>query len=295
MFSGELYFNTKKELVTFYKLNHPEVYNNYLKTESEIRLCKFYGFRKLLNRGNQERISKFTESLTEFNLARILIPKVLNTFQYEPNEYRGREVDFKFNNILISVKSISAKDYEKLEFKEFQKLRKEGGGEKNFQHKEFSNTSIEFVENSLGMPTMSRTETGNIGFSDSDLFQMSPVLKSLGLLDSFKEDIYKKVIFINNYSKHFHYYHIKDIANWYFELNIKNYIPIFYSDPSWYLRMFKQEVKNNNVDAIVFMCCPDSILVWPKNCFSDMIGNDRRLVVYSRDKDLLKVLDTIFT
>jgi len=293
MASIENYFKNKEVLLSFFKKNRLEAYGNYLAVINDIKKSGFPGVKKLLSREKTDKTSDFLAFLTEFNLANLFLGKKSQGLNYESKRFN--KIDFVLDDILIEVKNINAKDYEKDEYKNICDLESSGGGEIVLTHKAFSETFIKVEKTPLNTYSWERIETGNRGFLNSDLSQMSLMLKYAGEFESKGSfNGLKKVLFFMNYSEDFHYYHIDDMAYWYFGYKPKNYSFIFQTQPSWYYKMFKKEKKENNIDAIVFMACPENILIWPNGCFNDKIQKRTRLAIYAKDEQINEKLKKIF-
>jgi hypothetical protein len=291
----EFYFKNKKEQLDWFEKEIPESYLEYLETKKIIKESNFSGSSNLLKReASDETIENFLTGLTEINLANLLIRKKVKDLTYEPKGISG--VDFSFDKILLSAKSLNAKNYEIVEHDEIEKMKEADGGKNVLQHKGFSDTLIEVEKNSMGTHTYSRIETGHSGFLDSDIAQMSPPLEYIGRFEDQANGVdgYKKVLFILPYSSQFKPYHMRDIALWYFDCLPKGYHRIFNNDLNWYAKLLKKARKDNTIDAIILML-PPRPLIWPNNCFGEAMHKQNRVEIYTRDPELLKQLKYIFS
>jgi hypothetical protein len=290
----ETQFKTKTELLAWFQKEAPEWIAEYEPAKKAVRDNPFSGSVKLLKRENDEKLPGFHAFLTEFNLGYLLMSKKVTNLAYEPKGMPS--IDFSFDHILLSVKNLQMKGYEKDEQERIQKMINAGGGKDSFSHKKesFSDTHLKVEKNAMGTFTQERTEIGTSGFLESDLFQMSPPLKYMGEFEQAALPAEsKRVLFILNYSEDFKPYHALDIGLWYFGLP-KSYMPIFHNDMSWYQKLFVQPKKLNNIDAVIFMFPPNP-LIWPRVCFSDVINKNPRLSIFTKDPELLSELQSIFS
>lgn len=290
----ELYFKNKKELLSWFEKEIPESYLEYIAAQKTIREANFLGSASLLKREvSDNTIDNFLTVLTELNIANLLIRKKVRNLVYEPKGISG--IDFSFDNILLSVKSLNAKNYEFKEYNEIEKIKSVGGGKNNLNHKGFSDTLIEVEKNSMGTYTYTRLETGHSGFLDSDIAQMSPPLAYMGEFEG-KANIAgsKKVLFMLPYSSEFKSYYALDIGLWYLDYLPKDYHRIFNNDHSWYLKLFNKAQKENSIDALVFMF-PPTPLIWTIKCFGEIINKVHRVQIYTKDTELLGQLSSIFS
>jgi hypothetical protein len=289
-----LHFKKKKEVLEWFEKNIPESYTEYLAVKEQVKNSRFSGSTRLLNKETRdETLENFLSFLTELNLANLFLRKGVTDLSYEPNGYPG--VDFSFRKVLLSVKSIQTKNYQRTEQDFIEKLKQEGGGKGTLQHKSFSDTHIEVEKNEMGTFTYTRLETGHSGQLDSDVAQMSVPMKYIGEFEEQSNiEGYKKVMFTLSYTSEFRPYHAIDIGLWYFDALPKNYLRIFRSDPSWYLKLMCKEKKQNSIDALIFMFPPQP-LIWPESSLAEVVQKEPRLRVYSRDDDLLNLLKVVFS
>ncbi len=293
--NAEFHFKNKTELLNWHEKETPASYAEYLKAEDVVKESKFPGSAKLFRTiSNDQTTDRFLAFLTELNLANLLLLKKVTGLHYEPASV-GQNIDFSFDDILVSVKNIQAKNYERSEHEEIQKMMEAGGGEKSFKHKEFSEVSIDVQKTALETYSYARLETGSGTQSSlgSDWSQMGPPLKNIGEFDDApKVEGCKKVLFINVYSEQFHLYHAEDIAWWYYDSFPTGYIPIFSEDG--YIKLFGKDSKRNSIDALVFMFPPDP-LVWPQSCYAEEVNKRTRLTIYTKNTQLKDQLKNIFS
>lgn len=293
MSDPQLSFKTKTELLDWFKAQAPEWVSEYPSTLEKIKQSGFPGVIKLLKKEPDETLYNFLTFLTELNVANLLLDKEKRDLCYEPKGIGG--VDFSFDHLLVSVKSLNTKNYEKVEQEEIERLKNAGGGQNVLTHKNFSSILLEVEKNETGTYMYSRTETGHSGFLDSDLAQMSPPLKYIGEFEGQSNTgKHKKVLFFLNYSQEFRHYHALDIALWYFNALPKNYQRIFQQDPNLYFKLLAKEKKENTVHALVFMFPPNP-LIWPASCYGDVISDKRRVLIFCPDPNLEKELMAIFS
>ena len=291
MSNPSLHFQTKSELLEWFQKELPDSHKEYLNTLTVIKSSGHAGFVSLCKRGDDETIKNFITFLTELNIGNILHHKNVRNLSYEPKDIAG--IDFRYDDILLSVKSLDTKDYERAEHGKLETLKAAGGGTDTFPHKVFSHTSLEVEKTEWDTYSYSRTETGNGAFLGSDIDQMSAPLQHLGEFES-QANIngYKKVLFFVPYSPEFRHYHALDIGLWYFDLLPSQYRGVFH-DPDWYWKLFKQESKKKNIDAIIF-AFPPRPLIWPTGCFNDISHGKRRMLIFASDADFHKRLESVF-
>ncbi|MBP9715509.1 MAG: hypothetical protein KBD52_03420 [Candidatus Pacebacteria bacterium] len=293
--NAEFHFKTKIELLKWHEKETPASYSEYIKAEATVKEVKFPGSVKLLRTiTNDQTVDRFLAFLTELNLANLLLLKKVTSLHYEPVSV-GQNVDFSFDDILVSVKNVQAKNYEKSELAEIQKMTEAGGGEKMLRHKEFSDVSIEVQKTALGAHSYTRLETGAgvNGFLSSDLSQMEPPLKNMGEFDAApKVEGFKKVLFIAVYSEQFKVYHAEEIASWYYDSFPAGFRPILSEE--WYMKLFGKERKSGSIDALVFMFPPNA-LIWSQSCFAEEISERTRLTIYTKNAQLKDQLKNIFS
>lgn len=290
---SERFFKKTEEIVEWHKTHYPESHESYLEKRKNITKSRFSGFAKLLrNLDANKTIPEFLSFLTEFNLADLFLSKGVKDLSYEPAEMPG--VDFTFDNLAISVKNLHPKNYEKADQDVIDRLQAKGGGSERIVRKDFSSITIEVKKTEMGTFSWERTETGHSGFLDSDVDEMSAALRYIGEFENTETSSRKKVLFFFIQSKEFAQYYIQDIVIWYFGYQVPNYPPIFQNDPEWYLRLFKKPRKMMNIDAIVFMYAPNTLLSWPVGCLGD-VGKEPRLQIYTLDKTLRDQLKILFT
>jgi hypothetical protein len=291
----ELQFKTKTELLAWFGKEAPEWIAEYEPAKAAIKAKPFSGSVSLLKREHDDTISGFQAFLTELNLGYLLMMKEVSALAYEPKGVPG--IDFSFDQVLLSIKSLQMKDYEKTEQEKIEKMIAAGGGKEDFSHKDpsFSSTFLEVEKNELGTFTRTRTEIGHSGFLESDIYQMSPPLKYIGEFENLvAAEGLKKVLFIFNYSEEFKPYHALDIGLWYFGAYPKDYMPIFHNEMSWYDKLFGAAAKKNNIDALIFMFPPNP-LIWPRACFGEVINKNPRVSIFTKDTALGDELRLIFS
>ncbi len=233
----ELYFRDRGEVIKWHQDKIPGSYERYLEIRGKIKSSGFPGSVKLLrNVDSHESVTGFASFVAEMNLANVLLDKKVTGITYEPKSMST--IDFIFDDIAISVKSLHPKNYQKNEQTRIEKMQIEGGGTATFTHKNFSSTRLQvdkIAEDTFGWE---RTETGHAGFLDSDLDEMSAPLHYMGELEQVKVDERKKVLFFFVQSGEFKHYYIDDIFAWYFGAqNYQHYI--FQNDMQWYYKLFR--------------------------------------------------------
>jgi hypothetical protein len=293
MSNPELYFKNKTECLEWFRANAPDAYEEYLATLGKIKQSNFPGKSSLSRKATDETIENFLTFQTELNLANFLLIKGKADLVYEPTDVRG--VDFSFESIFMSVKSLTTKRYEKVEHEGIAAMRSAGGGKNTFQHKKFSDTHIEVEKNKMGTYTQTRTEIGHSGFLDSDIAQMSRPLEYIGEFEG-QANVpgRKKVLFFFSYSAEFKGFHGTDAAAWYFDVHDPH--SIFGNDPSWYLKLMKKDKKIGNIDALVFAGPPHPLaLIWPLTGFPKTAKGDPTILIYTKDQDLRNDLLSLFT
>ncbi len=292
MSNPELSFKNKSDCLRWFQTEVPDAHNEYVKCLDLVKQTGFPGGGSLCRKAADESIENFLTFLTELNLANLLLAKGKSDLMYEPNAIRG--VDFSFDDIFMSVKSLTTKRYEKIEHEGIEAMRSAGGGKYTFHHKKFSDTHIEVEKTELGTHTFTREEIGHSGFLDSDIAQMSRPLEYIGEFeDQANTTNHKKILFFFSYSAEFKGYHGTDIAAWYFD--VQNPHPIFNNDPGWYLKLMKKGQKKKNIDALVFAAPPHPVaLIWPEEGFREARKNEPKILIYTRDNALRESLTSIF-
>ncbi|MGC9968438.1 MAG: hypothetical protein ABSC29_01745 [Minisyncoccia bacterium] len=292
MSNPELYFKNKTECLEWFHINAPDAYEGYLATLEKIKQSNFPGKGRLSHKATDESIKNFLTFQTELNLANLLLTRGKTDLAYEPAGMQG--VDFSFDDIFISVKSLTTKRYEKVEHEGIEAMRSAGGGKNTFQHKKFSDTHIEVEKNEMGTYTQTRTEIGHGGFLDSDIAQMSRPLEYIGEFEGqANAPGHKKVLFFFSYSAEFKGFHGTDAAAWYFDVRDPN--PIFRNDPSWYLKLMRKDKKIGNIDALIFAGPPLQLsLIWPPEGFQKTVKGDPKILIYTKDQNLKDKLLSIF-
>lgn len=289
----ELFFKDANAVIEWHKTYYLKSYEDYLSIKEKIKISKFSGSSGLLrNLESNKTVASFLSFLAEVNLANLFLNKSVKNLAYEPKEIP--KIDFYFDDITLSVKNLHPKNYEKSEQKTIDALQAAGGGETSLTHKNFSNIDIKVEKTEMGTYGWERTETGHAGFLDSDLYEMSAPLNYIGEFEDVETGKHKKVLFFFIQSSDFVQYYINDIVIWYFGYQVKDYPPIFQNDMNWYLKFLKRPTKKGNIDALVFMYAPNTLLSWPSGCLSD-VGREPRLQIYARDKALHSELKTIFS
>ena len=91
---------------------------------------KFPGSSELLKKEKDESGDNFYSVLTELNLANKAILSGAQDIEYE----KQRKVDFTFDNLIFSVKSLNVKEYEKKAQEISSRLRAQGGGKDSFSY-----------------------------------------------------------------------------------------------------------------------------------------------------------------
>lgn len=291
---AEFHFKNKTDLLKWFEVNRPAFYAEYLEAKGRIRTAGFSGSAQLLKREADEKVSGFLDVQTELNVANVLLKKEVGSLSYEPAAL-DRKVDFTFEDVAISVKNLHPKDYEKKEQEKMKELEAKGGGAHTFAHRgtSYSSARIEVDKNEMGTYTWSRTETGHGGILDSDLAQMSPPLKWLHDFEGVGTGELKKVLFVEIYTGDFAHSHARDIGYWYYGLP-EGYIPIFANDMSWYKKLFGENAKSGDIDAIVFMWPPNP-LIWPSGMASEIVNEKERMLFFGKDAAFIERLKTIFS
>jgi hypothetical protein len=289
----ELFFKDADGVIEWHKTHYIKSYEDYLFIKEKIKSSKFSGSSALLrNLEGNKTVASFLSFLAEVNLANLFLDKSVKDLAYEPKAIQ--KVDFSFDDIALSIKNLHPKNYEKSEQAIIDSLREAGGGETSMTHKNFSNIAIKVEKTEMGTYGWERMETGHSGFLDSDLYEMSAPLNYIGEFENVETGKYKKVLFFFIQSSDFAQYYINDIVIWYFDYQVENYPPIFQNDMNWYLKLLKHPVKKKNIDALVFMYAPKTLLSWPSGCLGD-VGRELRLQVYTLDKVLYSKLKLIFS
>ncbi len=293
MSNPELYFKNKNECLEWFHTQAPEAYDEYVATLERIKQSNFPGNGTLSHKAMDESIENFLTFQTELNLANLLLMRGKTDLAYEPAGTRG--IDFSFDDIFMSVKSLTTKRYEKVEHEGIAAMISAGGGKNTFQHKKFSDTHIEVEKNEMGTFIKTRTEIGHSGFLDSDIAQMSRPLEYIGEFeDQANVPGRKKVLFFFSYSAEFKGFHGTDAAAWYFDVH--NPQPIFGNDPSWYLKLMRKDKKIGNIDALIFAGPPLPLsLIWPPEGFQKTMKGDPKILIYAKDQNLRDSLLSIFT
>jgi len=291
MFNSEMPFKTKTEVLDWFKSKRPLWYSQYEDLRDLVKINAFSGSAKLLKRENDDNVHGFSAFLTELNLAGVLLRKGKDSLQYEP--VGTVEVDFVYDDVAVSVKNLLPKDYEKKEGEVVEEMKKTGDTKLSLSHKTkpFSSVVIDVQKNEMGTYTHARTEIGHSGFLDSDIYQMSPILKCLGKFEDVDVGGKKKVMFVGVHTGDFAHYYARDIGEWYFGGHIK---PIFENDMEWYPKMFGKEEKNGSIDALIFIW-PANPAVWPVDSFTDVFNDRERMLFYGKNKELVKELKSLFT
>jgi hypothetical protein len=289
----EINATTKTEILKLFMEHMPESYVEYLRVKDLMATASFTNAPKLAAKESGEDLPNFLSFITELNLAYLLTNKSVTDLGYEVDP--GLDIDFSFDDIDLSAKNIGMKNYERTEYLEIERLKSEGGGTSVFSHKNFSEIFIEVQKNDTGSYSYTRTESGNSGSLDSDTGQMSTVLETIGKCESkIKNEGRKKVLLFLSHTSNFRPYHAYDIAVWYFNARPKNYAPIFGAAPALYLKYFKKENKENNIDALVFIFPPGPI-IWPESSLMEVVQGMGRLGIYTKDEPLWKNLKNIFS
>ena len=289
----EIYFKNAEEVIEWHKSKVPGSFERYLKIKEKIKTSGLPGFVKLLNHlKNDKDVKNFSSYLAELNLANLLLDKKAKNLAYEPKDIPV--VDFAFDDMVISVKSLHPKNYEKNEFSTIEQIKAEGGGMKVLSHKNFSEISLKVEKNAAGNFGFERIETGVSGLLDSDIDEMSAPLKYIRELEDVDAGELRKVLFFLIQSSEFSSYYITDITEWYFDIG-GHKAPIFGNNMLWYEKLFGREIRNSSVDGLVFMYSPMSILSWPPGSLSERTGENARIVISARDEKFCERLKELFS
>lgn len=290
----ENFFKDSDGIIKWHQENYPDSHNNFLQIKGKIKNSGFSGSTSLLrNLEGNKTVTGFLSFLTEVNLASLFIDKKVKDLSYEPKHMP--DVDFSFENIAVSVKNLHPKNYEKSEQKIIDAFRENGGGKTSLTHKNFSNIAIEVKKTEMGTYSWERLETGHSGFLDSDLYEMSAPLSYIGEFEQSNIKDRKRVLFFFIQSSDFAQYYIQDIVIWYFGYHVEKYQPIFQNDMNWYDKLLKTAPKKNNIDALVFMYAPNTLLSWPSGCLGDVSDKAARLQIYTKDKNFFERLKNILS
>ncbi len=290
----ENFFKDSNGIIKWHQEHHPKSYESYFLIKEKVKNSKFSGSAGLLrNLEGNKTVTGFLSFLTEINLANLFLDKKVKDLSYEPKHMSG--VDFSFNDIAISVKNLHPKNYEKSEQQVIDAFRTAGGGKTSLTHKNFSSIAIEVKKTEMGTYGWERLETGHSGFLDSDLYEMSAPLNYIGKFEQSDIKNNKRVLFFFIQSSDFAQYYIQDIVIWYFGYPVEKYQPIFQNDMNWYNKLLKTPPKKNNIDAIVFMYAPNTLLSWPLGCLGDVSDKAARLQIYAKEKSFSEQIKLILS
>src|ERR1700722_17537923 len=96
--SPAFHFKNKEELLTWFQENIPEAHTEYLETKQKLKDSNFSGNLRLLKRESSDNtLENFLTTLTEFNIANLLLNKEKTDIKYEPDEKQFPGVDFSFD------------------------------------------------------------------------------------------------------------------------------------------------------------------------------------------------------
>jgi hypothetical protein len=248
-----LYFKNKSELIKWYQRQMLESYSEYLFVSKKVRVSDFPGAAKLFKNEKNSEVADFGTFLTELNIANHLLNKKVKGLEYKPRA--GKGVDFRFADVALSVKNLSAAGIERGKSKRTAKVSSEA--------------------------------------NNYDSGQMSLPMRYLSEFEKASNGSMKNVLFILNDSQSFDRHHLLDIGNWYFGFP-KGYNPIFANDLNRYAKLFGKAKKKGNIDAIIFMY-PTDEMIWPPNSFAEMIANKHRMIMFCPDRDFKFYLLDVFS
>lgn len=249
--------------------------------------CGFAGAKKLINRLKKDEKGKkqisFLNTLCEFNIARILLDQGIKF------EYEKKGDDFSFDDIVLSIKSIQEKKYEKLEKEEIVKLQ-EGAKKLSAPLQSIiTHSNLSTVELEVSPDMWERSEIGKRGGPfHSEIKQKGRILECLAEFEC-KNLKQKKIIFFFRQTIGAKKLWFNDVANWYFDK-----IRSFDLCRQYYSKMFKTRnnkivIKQNSIKAIIYYERPNNVLVWPESALEQ--GNFKNIC---KDEKLNSRLEKIF-
>jgi len=292
MSNAELNFSDKNSLLKWFEINIADSFSEYLLIKEKVKKSDFPGAKRLIKKENGNNLTNFLSFLSELNLANNFLIKGVDKLEYEPCP--GLDIDFSFDNIDVSVKNISTKKFEREELAEITRLKENGGGKSIIGNKGLSETEIIVRNDGTSIDDYTRIETGQSGFLGSDITLLQTALSSMGKFETkIKNNGRKKVMIFLVYTKSFQYYHGLDIAWWYFNKELSDYVPIL-NDEALYFKLFNSVNKLSNIDALIFIFPPNPI-IWQNGCLSEIIEGKRRSIILTKDAQFHKQLEKIFS
>ncbi len=202
--------------------------------------------KKNIEKAIKKNDANFFNYLVELNIAAILFDRN-KKFLYE--SLRG--IDFVWDDIALSVKSITDKKYRKKEKDIFKKL---GNKEKTEVH--YPNTIVELRKDEFGGEE--RIETGTFKYGESpetEMKEKSKILECMAELESICANGLRKVLFVLGQSDMIDSRYIYDCSRWYFRNSINSGdLTSVLEYQAWFKKnkdRFPRQ-KNYSIEAIVY-------------------------------------------
>ncbi|MBP7075284.1 MAG: hypothetical protein KBA81_07880 [Rhabdochlamydiaceae bacterium] len=229
----------------------------------------------------------FLNRLCEVNIANRLMERG-KRFEYET---QGE--DFAYDDILLSVKSLQPKAYEREEAQKLLALQTEAAKADTTQKDTFmyeTKHSMSHVDFEVTQDGYSRSETGTLANAllKTDADEERVICRYTAEFELIPSPSRKKVMFFMRQSDRAGAFHVEDVARWYFgQPDLNN------ADPSFYEKAFKtkEEVlveKAGSIKAFVFMWHTDPFL-WSSD-FGEV-----HVTVWSIDEGLTRELEEVFS
>lgn len=292
-------------LLSFYPEKDVQEYKEW---KNKIYDSKFPGSTELIDRlnslENRENAPQYLETLVEFNVGRILYLKNIQ-FGYELQQFE--KIDFVFNKILLEVKSIGEKGYERDEKKQLQEAKKiSQPGIGSLQKikilrkdaKIDSEVELSWFTYPSGVNVIEQLESGQVLKSD-----MAHEGRILEYTADFQEKTnslkdarnYKKAIFFFGQSDDASYVHVENVARWYFGLKpFSDNTTVKYYPGMFRTKDGKVISKGGTISAFIFLGALrnldiGNLLVWSNNLVKKNV-----IVWTNKNEELKKNLTDLF-